>query len=288
MTRRQFLGAAVLALATPALARFQTADHFEGKDVLARILSKAQREGWKKLPMGEVVGRVGMSLTGTPYVGFTFEISDDVEYCVINLNGLDCATFYEAALAMARTIKSSRPNETEFRRQIQLIRYRGGRMDGYTSRLHYAIDYFFDNERKGIVKMLSQDLPGAQIYPRKVFFMSKNPDKYRQLKAHPEWLPAIEKMETSINDRRNFYLPKNRIADDETLLKTGDIIGLTTTAAGLDVSHTGMCYRDDQGVLRFLHASSLKNEVVLDVRLSDFLAKARTNDGIIVCRPLEL
>lgn len=288
MTRRDFIAVATTLAFAPRFALSQSEDFFTGRDVFATIIAKARAGNWAKLPMGDLVGQVGKEFLGTPYVGFTFEIFDDREVCVINLKGLDCATFYEASLAIARTIKVGRLTEAEFQKQTQRIRYRGGKLNGYVSRLHYAIDYFHDNEVKGIVHILSDDLPGAQAYPKKLSFMTKNAERYRQLKANPTWIPQITKTEESVNARKNFYVPKEKVADIEILLKTGDLIGLTTTTEGLDVSHTGICYRDEADVLRFMHASSVQKEVMLDGRLSDYLAKAKINTGIIVARPLEL
>lgn len=288
MTRREFIAITASLAFAPTLSFGQGEDFFTGKDVLAEILAKAKAGNWKALPMGDLVGKVAREFLGTPYVGFTFEIFDDREVCVINLKGLDCATFYEAALAISRTIKAGRFSESEFRKQIQRMRYRGGKLNGYTSRLHYAIDYFLDNEKKGIVQVISEDLPGAEVFDKKLSFMTKNSVKYRQLKANPQLVPLITKTEENVNARKNFYIPKDKVESIEILLKTGDLIGLTTTTEGLDVSHTGLCYRDEAGALRFMHASSVQKEVMLDVRLSEYLAKAKINTGIIVARPLEL
>lgn len=278
---------AIASLATLATTTVAQEDFFTGRDVFANIMAKAKTEEWRKLPMGDLVGKVASQFIGTPYLGFTFEIFDDREVCVINLKGLDCATFYEASLALARTIKSGRQTEKEFEKEIKLIRYRGGKMNGYVSRLHYSTDYFLDNESKGIVDVISEDLPGAVVVTQKVGYMSQNPDKYRQLKANPDLIPKIAETEQRLNARKIFYVPKEKVADIEVLLKTGDLLGLTTKVQGLDVSHTGLCYRDENGVLRLLHASSAKKEVVLDERLSDFLAKSKVNTGIVVARPLE-
>ena len=296
MTRRDFLR---FALAAPIALRAgqvfahqspQNEDYFTGKDVFAKLMAEAKEKDWKKLPMGELVGTIGLTFVGTPYVAHTFEIFDDKEVCVINLAGLDCATFYEASLALARTIKGGRLTDSEFKKQITRIRYRDGRLKGYVSRLHYASDYFFDNDKKGTAKLITQDLPGAEVFTHPVGFMSKNPDKYRQLNANPDLVPEIAKTEAEINARKNYFLPTARVADAEQLLKTGDIVGLTTTMEGLDCSHTGMCYRDKEGVLRFLHASSAKSvmQVTLGPRLSDYLKNSKVNDGLMVVRPLEL
>lgn len=288
MTRREFLASSTGLLLLPNLVFSQNEDFFQGKAIFQRVLDLAKSGEWHRLPMGELVAMVGKQFLETPYVGQTFELFDDREVCVINLEGLDCATFYEASLAIARTIKTRRPTQSELTKQITRIRYRSGKMNGYLSRLHYACDYFYDNELKGILNVVTDDLPGAQPFPHKVSYMSSHPDQYRQLKASPKLVPTMAKLEAEINDRKTFFLPKEKVAENEILLKTGDILGLTTTREGLDVSHTGLCFRDEEGTLRFMHASSVKKEVILDVRLSEYLAKSKINDGILVARPLEI
>jgi len=44
------------------------------------------------------------------------------------------------------------------RAQLQLVRYRGGIIDGYPSRLHYTTDYWYDNERKGVLKVVTRQI----------------------------------------------------------------------------------------------------------------------------------
>lgn len=77
--------------------------YFKGEDVLARILQKASVEKWRKLPIGEVVGKVAMELAETPWVPFTLDVSSDAEYCVVNLKDLDCFTFIEYTLCIAKS-----------------------------------------------------------------------------------------------------------------------------------------------------------------------------------------
>jgi hypothetical protein len=56
---------------------------------------------------------------------------------------------------------------------------------------HYTTDWFVDNEEKGVVKILTPELPGAKPFTQKVGIMSQHPENYRQLAAHPELLRAI-------------------------------------------------------------------------------------------------
>src|SRR5205823_6095633 len=85
-----------------------------------------------------------------------------------------------------------------------------------------------------------------------------------------------------------YHIPKNKVARIESRLRSGDVIGITTRDGRLiSTSHVGLAYRDERGVLHFMHSSSPRNygRVVVDERLSAYLNKFRTDAGIIVGRP---
>ncbi len=299
MKRREFLrrsSVLILGLAyLPALVAH--ADEtpmppkpFVGEDIFARIVKKAADENWRKLPIGELIGKIAMEFKGTPYVGFTLEISRDTERCVVNLNGLDCVTFFEDSLCMARMLKRGKSAPEDLIAEITNTRYRGGKVGDYTSRLHYTTDWFVDNEQKGIVKILTPDLPGAQPFTQKVGIMSQHPQNYRQLKAHPELIPKIRELEERINARPLTYLPMDKLAAAEHLLQTGDIVGVCTTADGIDIAHTGLCIKDEQGVVHFMDASSSRSKmrVTLEGQISKSLNWSPKLTGVMFARPLEV
>src|ERR1700742_3323967 len=79
---------------------------FKGEDVFQRILKKAQDGKWADLPIGQCMGKIAMEFVGTPYVGFTLELSPDQEVCAVNPKGLDCVPFFEDTLDFARMLKT--------------------------------------------------------------------------------------------------------------------------------------------------------------------------------------
>lgn len=299
MTRRELLICASLGtlglLASSALAEAvggltTPLEPFAGKDVFTRILNKSSAEKWQRLPIGELIGKIAMELKGTPYVGFTLELSKDVETCVVNLNGLDCVTFFEDSLCMARMIKKGKSSPEDLLKEVQTTRYRHGKMGDFTTRLHYTTDWFADNERKGIVKILTPSLPGAEPFTQKVGIMSQHPEHYRQLQAHPEMVPAIRLTEEKINAQSFKYLPMNKLAAAEHLLQTGDIVGVATTEEGIDIAHTGLCIKDEQGIVHFMDASSSRRnmKVTLESDISKCLNWSPKLTGVIFARPLEV
>lgn len=268
--------------------RMDQPEHFTGVETFDRLTRLAEQGGWHDKPIGEVIGAIGLALRGTPYVGSTLELYDDREVCSVNLAGLDCVTFFESALDFARMVKKGEHSTSAMLDQVTYTRYRDGKVGDYTSRLHYTADWFYNNEEKRVVKGITRELPGAERFTKDVNFMSTHPDAYRQLKANPGLVPKIREVEERINKRTMYYIPKEKVAAIESRLQTGDIIGITTTIPGIDCSHTGICYRDEKGVLRYLHASSTKKQVWLDDELSAYLMSVSKHTGIMVARPVDI
>ena len=283
LSRRELFA---IAAGIPFVRFFQDRTKFEGKDVFDRLLTKADLEQWKQLPIGEIVGRVGIELIATPYVGFTLEHTVDREVCTINLVGLDCVTFFESSLAFARMLKSGGRTTREMIEQVQLTRYRGGVLGDYSSRLHYTMDWFDDNVKKGTVRMLTPTLPGNVVFHSHVNWMTTHPTSYKQLHADTTLIEKIANFESELNRREHIFLPKENIAAAEPLMQTGDILGITTDGKGIDISHTGLLYKDREGIVHFLDASSIHMKVTLESRLSEFMNRSKKSTGVMIARPI--
>jgi len=254
------------------------------EQICRQKFSLAIAESLGSKPIGEVIAAVGRSFEGTPYAAHTLEQEGD-ERLVINLQGLDCVTFVENALTLSRCIKKDSTSFASYANELQRTRYRGGVIDGYPSRLHYFSDWIHDNQVKGIAQDVSLKL-GGEVYPKKIDFMTRHADAYPRLRD-AGIVQQIKSTESAIATRTMYYVPKNRVQDVQSKIMNGDIIGITTTVEGLDISHTGIAVRVD-GVLKFLHAP-LSNGVVqiTNESLADYLVKIRKNTGIIIARPLE-
>lgn len=232
------------------------------------------------------MGNIGKLLTGTKYAGGTLE-GEGPETCRIDLTGLDCVTFFENVLCLARIIKKGKAAFDDLRTELTFTRYRGGELTDYSSRLHYTSDWIYDNEKKEVVKNITREIGGRE-FPVEVFFMSKNPHLYRALSEFPEFIETIAKIEREINKRKHWYIPKSRVKDAQKYIQTGDIIALATEKEGLDFAHTGLAYKAPEGKVRFLHASQKEGEVVLDRELYEYVSPVETHIGITVARPLEI
>ncbi len=260
-------------------------DRFEGEEMLARIVEAATTGRWREGSFGTMIGEVGMALRGLPYSAGTLE--GEREVCRVSLRGLDCMTFFESSLGIARIIWKEEDLTSEaLVDEVRRMRYRAGVVEGYTSRLHYYVDWVAENESNGTVKDITKGLPGAEVLEKTINFMSEHSTAYPALKGNRKNIADIRRVEEVINERDRYWVPKRFIGETEKNLQTGDILGITTTIAGLDVSHTGLCYRDDQEKLRLLHASLTKKKVVLDTDINSYLALNSKQTGIIVARPV--
>jgi hypothetical protein len=240
-------------------------------------------------PINEVIAEIGKTFIGTEYVGHVLEQSGE-ERLVVNMRALDCVSFYENSLVLARCIKMKKFTFEDYKAQLQLVRYRGGIIDGYPSRLHYTTDYWYDNERKGVLKVVTRQIFGDQNVkpiPKPINFMSTHRSTYKQL-ANGQWYEAIVKQEEAINSRESFFLPKGNVHIFADKIKTGSLLGITTNLPGMDIAHTGVAIRLENGELHFMHAPNVGYKVqITEVPLHDYLAQNAKQTGIIVAEPLE-
>ncbi|MBI3586194.1 MAG: DUF1460 domain-containing protein [Ignavibacteriales bacterium] len=263
--------------------------HFSFFDDDAMLCSKkfeiAVSMNLQKKLIGEVVVEIGKTFLGTEYVANTLEVSGE-ERLVVNMHGLDCVSFYENALVLARCVKKNTMTFDDYKAELQFIRYRGGKIDGYPSRLHYTSDYMYDNEKKKVWKNVTKEL-GGMPFTKKVSFMSTHPDSYRQIKENPAFVSIIAGQEKEINARETFYIPKENVGKIVDKLMPGDILGMTTDFEGLDTSHTGIIIRED-GVTKLMHAPLAGKKVLIsDSALPEYLARNKRQTGIMIARPLE-
>jgi hypothetical protein len=283
MNRRDFL--LQLSATVPALSALP---HFSWDDDAALCKKKfdlAVSLSLAKKPVNEVIVAMGRTFLGTDYLAHALEVPGE-ERLVVNMSGLDCVSFYENALVLARCVKMNRTTFDDYKEQLQLIRYRGGVIDGYLSRLHYTTDYMYDNVKKGVWKDVTREIGGVP-YKKTVNFMSTHPESYRQLKEDPSLVAGIRKMEEEVSRRTNFYIPKDNVEAVQTKIWGGDIVGITTDIDGLDTSHTGILVREN-GELRLMHAPIARSKVqITEKTLADYLAGNKRQTGIIVVRAIE-
>ncbi|WP_245942370.1 N-acetylmuramoyl-L-alanine amidase-like domain-containing protein [Algoriphagus chordae] len=232
----------------------------------------------------ELTIKVAQWFLETPYVEKTLELPG-AEKLVINLTGLDCTTFLETVVTLVRMTEKEEFTFEDFEKELEFLRYRDGIKEAYPSRLHYFSDWVYENQQKGILTDITEEIGGSP-YPNAPSFMSENPQFYAQL-ADPSNLEAIKTAEADIKTRSYFYIPKSEISSLEKGIRSGDLIAITTSMDNLDIVHTGFAIQKD-GRIHLLHASSKNMEVEISEKtLSDYLAGNKTQSGILVMRLTE-
>ena len=224
---------------------------------------------------------IGKFFLGSPYVAGAFG-TKRAEHLVVNLREHDCVTFVENVVALAWLIKSRRRSFEAFRRLLQKIRYRQGRLEDYSSRLHYFSDWIYDNQKKGIVRDVTAEIGGGPLR-KTMTFMTTNPDLYPPLKNVVN-LQRMKSVERKISTRSLFFIPKKAVRRLEDRIGSGDLIAITTNTGGLDVQHVGLAARVKNRI-HLLHASSAEGRVVLSKdTLYRYLTKSNLRSGIMVAR----
>ncbi len=237
----------------------------------------------KQPNFGDTIISVGKTFLGLPYVAKTLEIGES-EALVINFQGMDCTTYVENVLAFSILLKKDSMNFDSFANTLENIRYKDGKLDGYASRLHYFSEWIANNEKKGLLEDITVATGGIEI-KKEINFMSTHRDLYPFL-ADDENFEKIKASENSLNHQPICILPQNQIEANEDLIKNGDIIALTTSIQGLDITHTGIAIREKDGRIHLLHASSSGKVEISELPLTEYLKKIKKNTGIMVARPL--
>lgn len=222
-------------------------------------------------------------LLGTPYVAHTLE--GDEEMLTINIHELDCLTFIESLYALTRATLDRRYSWRDYAANIENVRYRGGEMGDYSTRIHYISEWIIDNHVRGNLVEVTPDLPHVDYMVKDINYMSKHPDSYRQLKNDTAMVEKIKRHE--LRQHRFPYLKRSWLNDKgvKAALRSGDFITLVTKMEGLDVSHNGVVIVDDKGDPHLLHASMSGGKVMLETQsLYKFLERSKTNIGVRVFR----
>jgi len=289
LNRRMFLARGALALpllaALPALERCRSSQDRAGEDdeeIFQRAVRSVRAGVGPSTTPGEVVAAVGRQFLGAPYVAHLLEEPAD-ERLVVNLRQFDCLLLVESSLAIARTLLLGSSSYDVFRAQLMFIRYRGGVIREYPSRLHYFTDWVADNVHKGVLEDVTRALGGGRR-TTPIRFMSTHTESYRQL-SNPGYLEEIRSAEERLSSMERYVLPVRLLEEVSERLRSGDVIGTVSSVEGLDIAHSGLLTADG-GMLRFLHAPLSQGKVeVAPGSFIDYLERHSVSD-IVVARPL--
>ena len=237
------------------------------------------------LPAGELMIKTAGMFYGTPYKSGTLETVP--EALTVNLHETDCILLVETCTAMTLLLKEYTdggiPSFEDFCAMLRTLRYRYGITDGYPSRLHYTSEWLLQAQDNGFLKEVTAELGGIPL--NQVFsFMSSHRDNYPRLREDDGALGLIRRAEERLDTAAAyFYIPSEKIPEIEGNILNGDIICFVSTVSGLDITHTGIACREEDGSLHFIHASMKEGKVVLETRtLAEYarsgIRVARLND----------
>lgn len=221
---------------------------------------------------------VARSFLGTPYVHGCLDRNAE-ECLAVNLAELDCWTFMENSLAIAM---AATDNYSTYKNHLQELRYWGGYINGYGSRIHYFSGWLLQNEKRGLIQDLTREMGGIP-YQKQIGYISARPAKYPKIKD-PDNLRALRAAERRINAHAWYYIPQEKVAQMEHLIQEGDIISLTAWKKDLDISHQGFAIKIN-GRIHLMHASSLGKKVIISKQpLPAYIISQPGQTGIMVAR----
>ncbi|WP_373513070.1 N-acetylmuramoyl-L-alanine amidase-like domain-containing protein [Persicitalea sp.] len=217
---------------------------------------------------------------GIPYVAHTLEGNAN-EQLVCRFDALDCTTLVDVSVALALAKKEDLTYE-QFLSIMTQLRYMGGVIDGYPSRQHYFLSWRNQGVASGLLNDVTEGLGGIS-YDKQINFMSGHADLYKGIDSETA-LNKIKDNEQAVNAEEYKYIPKTSVRNIESKLQDGDIIGITSTIAGLDCNHQGIV-KMQKGRAYLVHASTTAKKVIESPEpLADYLNSVKRHSGIIVLR----
>jgi hypothetical protein len=234
-------------------------------------------------PFGELVVRAARAQMDKPY---RLPAADgEPESLYVDLGGFECVSLVEAAVAVARCSWVGTADQPCFESELTAQRYRGGRIDGWGSRLHYFSDWLEENERQGHIALITGEL-GGEPKPFTFDYMSKRPHLYPAL-ADPAELDGIVAVEQRLSAQDRTWIPREGVAAVHDQLQNGDIVAIVGTRPGLFIRHVGLIDIAPDGRPRLLHASSLlKRVTVTKGSISSYVNWNEKRLGVVIARPL--
>lgn len=178
---------------------------------------------------------------------------------------------------------SERYSWRDFANNLENVRYREGRIDGYASRLHYISEWAVDNTSRGNIEEITKDVPGARELIKTINFMSTHRDSYPALKDD-ETFNTIKKYEDGYRNHKTYYLKKEQLNGKGicNAVQEGDFVGLVCKTPGLDISHMGMVVKNEKGELVVIDASMTGGKVMKEPKpIVEYL---RPKKGVIGVR----
>lgn len=227
---------------------------------------------------GDRMVRAAEALLGQPYVAGTLEELPGEPLCIY-LTRTDCILFVETCMALVRTAGQ----EGEFPTlawELRQSRYRNGRRTRYEDRLHYTTEWARQQVGRDVLREMTGELGGIP-FDHPVHYMSTHPEAYKRMTD----VDAIAQIERRINAIPSTYIPKENLTDALKGIRNGDIILFTSTMDGLDVAHCGIAKVVPGQPVRFIHASSAAEKVVLESKtLEEYVMGRKALSGIQVYR----
>jgi len=231
--------------------------------------------------MGNCITIQSKQLLGSSYKSGTLENNTE-EILTYSTNAFDCVTLVEYVLTKTLIECTQKFKSYSFDSLLTAMRYRNGKILGYGSRLHYFSEWILQNENFGILSNITHTFPSLE-YEKTINYMSSNIKKYPKLKDSLD-ISQVKISEQKINQKKWYYLPKNTVKTMENQLKNGDIIAITTSTVGLDISHVGFIVKEN-GKTKLLHTSESYGKVIISREtLSQYLNKNKKQTGIMVLR----
>ncbi|MGK7897811.1 MAG: N-acetylmuramoyl-L-alanine amidase-like domain-containing protein [Xenococcus sp. (in: cyanobacteria)] len=262
--------------------RVETIPDTRNRQRFQQIMQHAITQNLSQKPLEEIIQEIAQQFLGSSYQAGLLDRGSQ-ETLIVSLTQFDCVLFVETVLALVRGIAVEDYTYKTFTDHIINQRYRDGKMNNYCDRLHYFAEWIADNQKRGNLVNLTSTLGGIDLQ-KTLNFMTTHRASYPQMITNEVNYQCIAEVEQNLRQLNLTYLPTHSLQSIYPQLRSGDIVGITTRIAGLDVTHTGLIYRRGNQV-GLIHASPA-GQVTIAKNLQQYVSRIPQAIGIVVVRPV--
>lgn len=222
----------------------------------------------KDMDKNEQLAFFAKKLVGAPSNLRSEILESDTVSFTIDIHTFNPLSFLSTCVALTQAYEtSSAPNWRDFAGKYENVRFKGGKIGNYSSRMMYAADWIADNIFRGNIYDATQRVEGLNVKRREksIYYISKNKDSFNAL-SDPLKLDLIKMLEMGFRNHQIIYISNGDLTNPGRYKKTakdGDIVFLLSPDESLDCREMGIvCFDGDD--LRFIQVSIPREKIVME------------------------
>jgi hypothetical protein len=229
----------------------------------------------------EIIPGVAKEFLGVQYENAQVDKTQKINTSLQTMNNF---SFVVNTIALSIITQEDNCNYKSFKNTLEMLYYRNGTIEGYSSKLHYFSDWALEQTVNNILVERTRNFDGIPIRFT-INYITKRAGSNPALENKEE-LKLMKNIEQKLSSLVFYHIPRNKFNKNSLKnIRTGDLIAFSAIDRdGIDVHHIGFAWRIGKEI-HLIHASShpLEKQVIISKKtVYDYFAEHHKFVGIRV------